>query len=456
MTLDFQINVLKYVFTTKEGNTYVKFLSKDMWDYPEHQLVFDLVQKYITKYTVFPTPVNLVEYFDIEYNKLKSKVDTATKKRIEETIKQLYTNDLGEDVEIVREELIKEAKRKLTRILFNENAGDNIDTGDDAFFDSLYDKMGEITSLGKDRGEEGQHGGLVLKSYSGMSVYKGQVMPTYLHGLNRMTTVGGFKSPEFIIFMTGPKGFKTGTVMNIGVEYMRDGVPVMYVDNENGADALKRRIYQKIGEFKYSDIIGDDPNVGRNLEVLDETIDRIKLMGGDMAVDSFYADVSTVNDVRNSILYYKNTYGFMPKVLIWDTPDKFRPIDHSIKEKRLRIQAVYNDIINLNKEFGLFSIGVSQISRSAIGNPVLDMTDFAEDIGKAANAHAAFGICRSEEEIKAGTARIIPVMQRDGIRYKGGTDLDTCFVEIDESRQLMKEFKEGSLYGVGMDDLEDD
>lgn len=99
--------------------------------------------------------------------------------------------------------------------------------------------------------------------------------------------------------------------------------------------------------------------------------------------------------------------GWVPDVILWDYPDLFEPTDKSIKDKRLKIQAVYFEIINLNHKWGCFSMGLSQISRNAVNKAVINMKDFAEDFGKAANCHAAFAICRTEEEMEAGTARLI-------------------------------------------------
>ena len=62
----------------------------------------------------------------------------------------------------------------------------------------------------------------------------------------------------------------------------------------------------------------------------------------------------------------------------------------------------------------------------------------------AANCHAAFALCRTPEEVEAGIGRLVPVVQRQGDRYRSST---VCVVEIDEKIGLVRE--------ISIEDAED-
>jgi len=132
----------------------------------------------------------------------------------------------------------------------------------------------------------------------------------------------------------------------------------------------------------------------------------------------------------------KDEHGWIPDIICWDYPDLMVPIDRTVREKRLKIQAVYHDIIRLNNEWGVFSMGLSQVNKDAVNKEVIDMTGFAEDFGKAANCHAAFALCATPVEQAAGIRRILPVVQREGVAYNRK---NYCVVKLDEAKMKLDE-----------------
>jgi hypothetical protein len=93
------------------------------------------------------------------------------------------------------------------------------------------------------------------------------------------------------------------------------------------------------------------------------------------------------------------------------------------------VQAAYFDAKNMGLRRDVLVFSLSQVNRAAVSKAVLDLTDFAEDFQKAANCDAAFAICQTKAERKLGIARIVPVVQRQGIAYTG-TPQDTCNIRI--------------------------
>jgi hypothetical protein len=130
--------------------------------------------------------------------------------------------------------------------------------------------------------------------------------------------------------------------------------------------------------------------------------------------------------------------GFIPDMIVWDSIDHFVPtlIEDKKKDERLKIKAVFFEVIAINKKCKCFSLAPSQVNRAAVDKKVFSMKDFSEDFGKAANCHAAFALCRTPEEVEAGIGRIVVVVQRRGERYKPNS---VCVVEIDENIGSVKE-----------------
>lgn len=140
-------------------------------------------------------------------------------------------------------------------------------------------------------------------------------------------------------------------------------------------------------------------------------------MGGDMVIDHFPAYKCDANDIDANLQDLKDNHVWTPDVIMIDYADLLKPIDPKITEKRLMIQHVYFDLINLNNKWDTWSMTPTPVGKKAVEKAIIKITDFAKDFGKAYNCHSAWALCRTPEERAAGTARLIPVTQRDGVSY---------------------------------------
>lgn len=429
MTLEFQIEIFKFILQVRDGHKYIPYLNNAIFDSPIHQLIFDLVKKYYDKYTKAPTKPNLIEWFDSAYNKTENKQEKIHSS-ILDNIKQLY-KPFNNDIEYIKDKIVEFAQYQLTKNLFKDYSG-RIGEGNE-ILEVIQKEMNKIVKLGYELDSGDTHrGGSVLKDYKGIYKEEFDGVPCFLKGINSLTTARGFHKPQLVIFIGGPKSFKTGFLIKFGVEYMRQGLKVYYADAENGLNFTRRRIYQSMLECTAEELFTDEKR-----KELNRMIKNYLLVGGDMEIGYYASGVNSVKDIEIELDFLKSEKGFVPDLIIWDDPDNFMANDtNKRKELRHNIHGVYVDIINLNNKLGIFSLGASQVNRAAIGKATMSMKDFSEDINKARKCHAAFAICRTEEEIDNGTARIIPVLQRDGVRYNG---TNQCIVRINEDRMLIEE-----------------
>lgn len=432
-TLDFQFETLKFFVSPNDfylGAKYLDIMDADCYSLEEHAFILDSLQKYKKQYGTIPkTHATFVQFLE---DNIPDSTKTEVKQKIYKEVRQLYTPFVS-DTPIVIEKIVEYGQYVLTANLFKEYAGKLREGGQ--VIKQAYADMAKIVKLADSinvNENEVTKGAYLVKDFSTRGAYKPvQGDPTFLKALNRMTSAGGFYAPQLIIFMGAPKGFKTGTMLNIALGYVKDGEKVFYADFENSVRSINTRANQGLVGASF-----DELRNGDKTETVKSIMKHIETLGGEMRIEYFQANVASIADVEARLVQLAQEDGFVPTKIIYDGLDLVTPIDKSIRDKRLQIQATYHDAIRLQTKYCLTGFTPSQVSRQAISKPILNMQDLSEDIGKAHNAHAAFAICRTDEEIQAGTARIVPVFQREGVRQEMATP---CFVKIDEARMLVEE-----------------
>lgn len=432
MTLEFQLELLKFLAQTKEARKYIPLLEPSIFDLPENQIVYELVSGFWKDYKGCPALANLLEYFAQEAK--KTKLDTKVRANIEKHIRTVY-QPLQAHTTQIRESILQHIQYKKAKLMFTENF-DKLNDGVHVFKD-IRKAMDDIIRL-EDRIEgntKDPKEGFLLASHTKArhkSFMKG--MPTFLKKINGMTAIGGFCSPQLVLFMGSPKSFKTGTLLNVIMPYVRNGKKVYYADLENGEDDIKLRAAQYMAECTVEEL-----QTSKEMDkVVEEVVTRYKQRGGDLYVKSYQAHVSTTADIEADLDMLAEDFGWTPDIIAIDYADLLKPVDKKITDKRLQIQSVYFDIKNMNNRRDVLTFTLSQVNKNAVDKKVINMSHFAEDFGKAANCDAAFAICQTKEERKVGIARLIPVVQRKGIQYTG-TAKDTCHIKIEYPIQRIRE-----------------
>lgn len=436
MKADFQEEILRYILQTKEGKKYIDHLDKELWDRHEYQVVYQLLQGYIEKYKGSPSKVTLTEYFDKELRKAVTAKNAVTKEsvqQIERTIYKLYDTPFDTNTGLIHEEIIEYAQRKLTRQMLTENA-DKVANGDEKFFRELHKRMQDIVNLADiiDTEPDKHRGGFALRDFDNVNfnAQSQKAHPTIFSQLNDFTAEGGFYSPQLAIIMKGPKAFGTGLLLNLAKGWVMDGLNVYFADTENGVEPIKKRFYQAIGECTRKEL-----KVPEIKQMLGRMVKGYKAMGGDFQNGFFPAGQATLADVDAELEFLKAEYGWTPHVIIYDYLDLFKGKDPK-KDKRIQIQDNYHEAIAMNDKWNTFAFSISTVSRKAISAPVIRVEDFGEDIQKAYNCHAAFALCATEEEAALNIARILPVVQREGVGFKG---TNVCPVILDQAHMKITE-----------------
>jgi len=428
MTLEFQQALISYLVQSKDGINYIDDLSEEIFDLLEDKLCIQILKKYKKLYNTLPGKVAALQFLDEQIDDTRD-LSPEVSKAFREALEDIYLPLEEGDKLKIQDSIILEIQSKKIDTTFMDFAAGKLSPT------QVLLKMNKLGGMVKSVGyEEHKDSGFLVQDRDKHFDESVEGHPTFLHDLNALTAAGGFYSPQLIIFMSGAKSFKTGLLIKLAVEYVRCGYNVYYADGENGVRSIRNRTKQCIMECTYQELREIDP------VELDEVLSRFgRMMHGELYIDSYPAGIKSIGiDVKGRLAYLKDEYDWEPQIIIYDSIDHFVPSSAADKsrEMRIKIQLVFHEAINLNRELNTFAFAPSQVNRDALNKKTFDAKDLSEDLGKAFNSHAIFGLCSSPEEIELGIRRIIPILQREGVAYKGKNQ---CIIQIDEERMKIEE-----------------
>lgn len=420
MTLEFQKNIIRYLFQNKTDK--IQYVNPEVFDTIEVKGLFELVHNYVVSYGNPPDKSNFIEYIT-KQTQLKTTAINMLKNQL------LWVYEPLEDKFMIEEHLREEVNKKMFTNIIKESLK-GIESGVDSFFiEGIYKKLESLTM--KETKADNKAYWLIrdLNKYLGKE--KRTIYPTFLKGLNNMTTLGGFYPPQNIIFMKPPKAFGTGFLIKMGVEYMKDGHDGFFADWENGAEEILLRFKQTMLECHMDDI----QKFSKELRSIKQKL--LDYTGtGEIVIKKYPKRLGHTKHVEKDLLKALDE-GLDPKFIIYDYIDVMGCSEPSKKDPRLIIQHNYAEIENMNDAYNLFSISVSKMSSDGWNKEWPGPEDIAEDKEKIYNAHAVFALMRNEEDIKDNLGRVIPMVQRMGVSYVK----QACYLVIDPVHALIEEVK---------------
>jgi KaiC/GvpD/RAD55 family RecA-like ATPase len=425
MTTGFLENLLRYLIQYREASDFIEDIDAEIFDTPLHKIFVDILKKFYSKYHRVPGIESIQQVIKQELQTSNQRqVTSELNKSLETLVYRLYNQPLDKgDADFSRDTISRLIGEKRANLFIKKYATGGITLEQLASNLALLKNGHKKLELTLD--------GLLLADDGTDLIENVNPAATFLKDLNNLTSDGGFYAPQLVIIMSGPKHFKTGLIIKLGVEFARNGYRVYYGDTENGKRSLKSRAKQAILECTKDEL--RDPGLQ---EEFNKTLHAFGFyMGGDIYIDYWPAYTTTIADVENKINMLKEHRNWEPDIIILDSIDHYipsNPLDQK-QDERHKINKVYHEVIAMNSRLDTFAIAPSQVNRKALAKKTFDVTDLGEDFRKAANAHAVFAICANDDELERGIRRIVPVVQREGVR-KG-----VCVVQIDESRMMVDE-----------------
>ena len=394
MTIEFEKNTLRYLFSNK--TEFIEQLTPDIFQVQEHRALMQLLKDYLFKYKNLPEKNNF-----LEYSKGQG-LDVNGYQVIKDQMYWLY--EPLADVKFVEEKLLDQAKRmmakNLAKALLTDLDADKID------LDSYLKSLSKITSLTNNVQSSGTY---LLADLNKYVARAGKAHPTFIHGLNAMMSTGGFRCPELITFLGMPKSFKTGFLLKFAIEYMKDGLNVMYADFENGEDQIHQRFKQGLLECTIDEI------QDFNSELNQLKNNYLNLIGsGDVFIKGYQKRKDHFGNIETDIDRQAQA-GKKPDFIVYDYINIMGCDDKGIKDPRLILQHNYAAAQRVNNTYETFCFTVAKMKQSALKKDFPTMDDVAEDFEIIYNSHGVFAIMRNEEDIEKGLGSIVPIVTRQGV-----------------------------------------
>lgn len=407
--MEFEYEIIAFLLRSPDGPRFMQAIDGKFFQDAQARQLLKLAKSFYEKYQKQPSIGSFIRYVKND--------------ELAELVRIIYEIEL---TDFVREELAADIQLYLLK---SANIAFASDWKRASVGDYLSDiaAIQSITSIGGSGSLKVGNRGEDFLSYD---VRDAAVIPsahrTEFNKFNALTEAGGFYSPQIILFLASPKAGKTLHLMNFARGHVKYGLKVAYIDVENGKQDLRKRFNQSIMDARAEELLGEKKQ--RELQYMKR---RYSMFGGALRVYSYTPRSASPKDVAREVA----ADGFEPDVWVWDYPDRFNSSNYADnREKLTRIQGVYNDIATINVETSSFCYVVSQVKQSSVNKKVLDMTDFAEDFAKAANATAGFAICQTEEEERLNIERIVPMFQRQGVSFRQGIEPVIFFVQKDRQR----------------------
>lgn len=399
MTINFQKNILKYLFQNK--TKYLEYISPELFDSVEYKALFELFINYMRKYKKLPNKDNFIEFINDQPGLTDQGINLLLNNLV-------WIYDEIDDIKFIEEKLLNEVKKKMFKnvLLHGMKCMDEGLKSDD--IENIHKKISKITSLNNDKESSGL---LLLKDLNKSMSNDVLVLPTYLKTLNSMTARGGFYNPQVLTFIGPPKSFKTGFLIKFAAEYMKDGYDIFYADFENGETQIHHRFKQCLLECKIDEV--NDFNIELN-EIKDKLLSMIG--SGEVFIKEYRKRQDHFGHIEMDLDKLLDD-GIKPSIMIYDYINIMGCSDKSQKDPRLKIQHNYADAYNINKKYGTFCMTVAKMRADSWDKEWPSAEDVAEDKEIVYNSHSVFAIMRTEEDIEEGLGRIIPIAQRQGVSY---------------------------------------
>lgn len=413
-----EYNVLRYFFQYKAATDYLEHgITEDIFVDPLYKQLFYVYSVYVKTYKSIPDSLNLISF--MQDQGVEDNIISAFRSAVDQIMVPLF------DIPIVEHSLLKHIKKEMHTRALQDSLNTLDDNWDETAVTKLYKKISEVNSLDIHNNGSGH---MFLQNWSAEGM-RPTPHPTCLKSFNQIIGRNGFFAPQLIGIMGGAKSMKTTLMLHLALGYIKDGLPVTFVDWENHKSTLTERLNQMIVNTRLEYLYED--NVQKALQ---DRLQEIRSMStADLHIINLRKRKDGVDAAERIIDQKANVDGITPKAVFFDYLDIAGSSDKSLKDKREKIQQAYADAVVMNQKYGCFSFTVSKMQRGANEKQFVTENDVAEDYEKAYNVDALFALMRNSEDIEMGRGRIIPIVQRTGVSHQeieAVIDMDGATMQI--------------------------
>lgn len=208
---------------------------------------------------------------------------------------------------------------------------------------------------------------------------------------------GGVARRQLVLFSAGSGGGKSVTMQNLGLNFVQQGLNVLYLSLELSEELLTERMTYMLSGIGRMDLG----------ERMDEAVYAVsawdnEYKAGKMIFKQMPSGINC-NKIRSYLKEYELKFGHTPDAIILDYLDLMSPTDKvsadNVFEKDKRVA---EELRNVAFEYNLIMVTASQLNRSAVGAEVINHSMIAGGISKINTADVYITVILSETLRQAG------------------------------------------------------
>ena len=211
---------------------------------------------------------------------------------------------------------------------------------------------------------------------------------------------GGFNRGELNIFCAGSGGGKSLFLANLGVNWVLQGLNVLYLTFELSEGLVAMRLDSMMTGIGTREIFKNIDDVELKVKVLGKKSGNLQV--------KYMPSGKNCNDLRAYLKEYQVKKGCAPDVLLIDYLDLMMPLSVKVSPSDLFVKDKYvsEEIRNLAMETNCITVTASQLNRSAVEEIEFDHSHISGGLSKIMTADNVIGIFTSRAMKERGRFQV--------------------------------------------------
>ena len=403
----------------------------------QHQAVYDIFLKFVTKYNKLPTPAILeIEFKESEYTNRPIANDTLT------LIREL-NNDNDVELDWLIESTEKWCKDRAVYLALMESISivdGNTDKAEGAIPDILTKALSVTfdTNVGHDYFEN------VEERYDFYHLKEDKI-PFNIELLNTITK-GGVPRKSLNIILAGTGVGKSLAMCHFAADALSQGRNVLYITLEMAEEKIAERIDANLFDVDIATLT----DLSKDTFINKAHIANQKTHGK-LIIKEYPTAVAHVGHFRSLLNELKMKKKFVPEVIYIDylnicASSRVKGLGGSINTYSL-IKAIAEEIRGLAVEYNVPIWSATQVTRTGFGNSDVEITDTSESFGLPATADLMLALI-STEQLESMNQLMVKQLKN---RYNDPTQNKRFCIGIDRSKMRLYDVEDSAqtLSAVG-------
>ena len=389
----------------------------------QHQAVYDIFLKFVTKYNKLPTPAILeIEFKESEYANRTIANDTLA------LIREL-NNDNDVELDWLIESTEKWCKDRAVYLALMESISivdGNTDKAEGAIPDILTKALSVTfdTNVGHDYFEN------VEERYDFYHLKEDKI-PFNIELLNTITK-GGVPRKSLNIILAGTGVGKSLAMCHFAADALSQGRNVLYITLEMAEEKIAERIDANLFDVDIATLT----DLSKDSFINKANIANQKTHGK-LIIKEYPTAVAHVGHFRSLLNELKMKKKFVPEVIYIDylnicASSRVKGLGGSINTYSL-IKAIAEEIRGLAVEYNVPIWSATQVTRTGFGNSDVEITDTSESFGLPATADLMLALI-STEQLESMNQLMVKQLKN---RYNDPTQNKRFCIGIDRSKMRL-------------------